>query len=108
LTGLQGHEVVVKQEYIERLQNVINEVHRCRATHKTSVYVKEETAERIVWEGEVEVFSLFGHPRAKFCYGWSEGESGEFITILELPPVDTPQAAVRVGMARHRSVAKKR
>ena len=91
---------MVNPKYIERLRNVINELHKCRATHKTSVYVKEEAEGRIVWEGDVEVFSLFGHPRAKFCYGWSEGEAAEVITVLELPPVDTPQAAVRVEMGR--------
>ena len=93
--------VVANQEYIERLRTAINELHKCRATHKTTVYVKEEAQGKIVWEGDVEVFSLFGHPRAKFCYGWSVGEGGEFITILELPPVSTPQAAVKVGMARN-------
>ena len=44
------------------------------------------------------MFSLFGHPKAKFCYGWSYGEPEEFITILELPPVDSLQAAVKVGV----------
>ena len=53
------------------------------------------------------MFSLFGHPKAKFCYGWSNGEPEEFITVLELPPVDSPQAAVKAGLARQVNQAKK-
>lgn len=32
-------------------------------------------------------------------YGWSYGEPEQFITILELPPVDSPESAVKVGVA---------
>ncbi len=52
-----------------------------------------------VWKGDVEVFALTGHPKAKRCYGWSYGEPNQFITILERPPVDSARAAVKVGMA---------
>jgi hypothetical protein len=47
----------------------------------------------------VEIFELTGHPKAKRAYGWSYGEPEEFITILELPPVDSAQSAVKVGVA---------
>ena len=69
--------------------------------------MKEEFGSRTLWEGDVEVFSLFGHPKAKFCYGWSYGEPEDFITVLELPPVDSPQAAVKVGIAHQVNQAKK-
>jgi hypothetical protein len=39
------------------------------------------------------------HPKAKRCYGWSYGEPEEFITILELPPVDSVAAAVKTGIS---------
>jgi hypothetical protein len=39
------------------------------------------------------------HPKAKRCYGWTYGEPEEFITILELPPINSPQNAVKVGVA---------
>jgi hypothetical protein len=45
----------------------------------------------------LEVFDLTGHPKAKRCYAWSYGEPEEIITILELPPVDSPESAVKVG-----------
>jgi hypothetical protein len=74
------------KEYIERLQRVIQTLHKCRATHKTSVYVKEEFPGQPAWEGDVEDFSLFGHPKAKFCYAWGHGEPEQFATILSLRP----------------------
>jgi hypothetical protein len=51
------------------------------------------------WTGDVEVFDLRGHPKAKRCYGWSYDEPEQFITILELPPVTDAQSAVKVGVA---------
>ena len=57
--------------------------------------------------GEVEVFDLTGHPKAKRCYGWSYGEPEEFITILELPPVDSAESAVKVGVAYQVKKARK-
>ena len=53
----------------------------------------------MVWHGEVEVFDLTGHPKAKRCYGWTYGEPEEFITILELPPVTDAPSAVKVGVS---------
>jgi hypothetical protein len=100
--------VVANKEYIERLETVIKNLHRCSPTHLTSVYVKEEFEGKTVWEGDVEVFSLFGHPEAKWCYGWSYGEPGQFITMLELPPVTSPQSAVKIGIANQAKEAKHR
>ena len=74
---------------------VVEHLHKCRANHVRSVRVKEEVEDKTVWEGDVEVFSLFGHPKAQWCYGWSYDEPEQFVTILELPPVDSPEAAVR-------------
>jgi hypothetical protein len=58
-----------------------------------------------VWQGDVEVFDLTGHPYAKRAYGWSHKEgkddSGErFVTVLELPPVESAETAVRVQIVK--------
>ena len=79
---------------------MIQSLYKCRATHVTSVYVKEDSEGKTVWEGDVEVFSIYAHPTAKYCYGWSYGEPAEFITILELPPVTDPHSAVKAGIMR--------
>ena len=88
-----------KQTYIERLQLTIQHLHQCAAVHRETVPVHEIFQGQTVWQGEVEVFDLTGHPKAKRCYGWTYGEPEEFITILELPPVDSPQGAVKVAVA---------
>jgi hypothetical protein len=57
-----------------------------------------------LWKGTVQVFDLIGHPKAKRLYGWHHREGkddqGErFVTVLQLPPVDSAQAAVKVAVA---------
>jgi hypothetical protein len=90
---------VASREYIERLQMVIRQLHKSDAEHIESVPVREVFGGKTVWQGNVEVFQLTGHPKAQRCYGWSYGEPEQFITILELPPVDSAQSAVKVGVA---------
>ena len=69
------------------------------AARRETVPVHEVFQGKTVWQGDVEVFDLTRHPKAKVCYAWSYNEPEEFITILELPPVDSPQTAVKVGVA---------
>ena len=90
---------VNKADYIARLQLTIQHLHNCAAVHRQTVPVREDFQGQTIWQGDVEVFDLIGHPKAKRCYGWSYGEPEEIITILELPPVDSPQSAVKVGLA---------
>jgi hypothetical protein len=99
--------VANKQDYLARLQAVIQHLHKCGAVHANTVPVREVFRGKTLWQGEVEVFDLTGHPKAKRAYGWSYGEPEEFITILELPPVDSPQAAVKVGVAHQVKKARK-
>lgn len=90
---------MASKEYIERLKLTVEHLHQCSAKHVSSTPVHEVFRGQTVWQGDVEAFDLTGHPKAKRCYGWSFGEPEEFITILELPPVDSPQSAVKVGVA---------
>ncbi|MGH3119211.1 MAG: hypothetical protein ACRDQ2_19260, partial [Gaiellales bacterium] len=39
-----------------------------------------------VWEGEVLIFALQGHPEASQCYAW-EVEYGQVTAVLGVPPV---------------------
>jgi hypothetical protein len=78
-------------------------LHGCGTVHRETVPVHEVFHGQTVWQGEVEVFDLNGHPKAKRCYGWSHREgkddSGErFVTVLEIPPVVSPLTAVRVSI----------
>ena len=90
---------MVNKDYIERLKQVIFHLHKSGAIHVGSVPVEEIFRGKTLWKGDVEVFDLTGHPKAKRCYGWTYGEPEEFITILELPPVTDARSAVKVGVA---------
>ena len=84
---------------------VIFQLHGCDSKHVESKPVHEVFQGKTVWQGIVEVFDLIRHPKAKRCYGWShrEGKSdkGErFVTVLEIPPVVSPETAVRVQIVK--------
>ena len=90
---------MASDHYILRLRLTIEHLHKCGAIWRDSVHVQDIYKGNIVWTGDAEVFDLTGHPKAIRCYGWSYGEPEEFITILELPPVKSPEDAVKVGVA---------
>ena|SRR5436190_8424270 len=90
-------------DYIERLKQVVFHLHKCDSTWIESVSVHEVFRGQTVWQGRVEVFSLSGHPKAKKAYAWShlEGASDEgerIVTVLEIPPVESPVTAVRASI----------
>jgi hypothetical protein len=87
---------------LEELRDTIERRHDCKAKHVNSVRVVEMAGFRKTWQGVVEVFELTGHPDARNCYGWRCGTSAEakYISILDIPPVTSAQAAVRLAIAR--------
>jgi hypothetical protein len=98
---------VNKQDYIARLKLKIEHLHNCSAKWRETVPVHETSQGQTAWRGDVEVYDLDGHPKAKRCYGWTYGEPEEFITIFELPPVTDAQSAVKVGVAYQIKKARK-
>lgn len=67
-----------------------------------TVPVREVFKGQTVWDGEVEVFDLNGHPKAKKCYAWgyrTETGEWEYVTVLEIPPVDSAKMAVKIAIA---------
>jgi hypothetical protein len=90
-------------EYIQELQDVIRKLHGVESSHVESVPVKETFQGRIVWEGIVEVFELYGRPKASRVYAWGhETESAErpkrHVTVLHIHPVTSPLDAVRAAI----------
>ena len=88
-------------DYIEELQATFLNLHGCTAKYLETVPVSEEFQGQIIWEGEVEVFELLDHPKAKIGYGWGHatGEHGRrYVTVLHLPPVTSPLTAVQAGI----------
>ena len=86
---------------ITQLKNAIRATHGCESLHVKSVPVVEQFEGKIAWKGRVEVFDLVGHPQAKRAYAWTyrDGDQNKTVAVLELPPVDSPQIAVKVAIA---------
>lgn len=92
-----------KQDYIAQVQVAVSQLHNCGATWRATVPVHEVFQGKTVWEGDVEVFDLHNHPKAKRAYAWShlDGKNDErtrFVAVLEIPPVESPVTAVRVSI----------
>lgn len=90
-------------DYILQLIQTIKRLHGCKATYLETVPVVEEFNGETLWQGDVEVFNV-RHPRAKRAYAWAhaDGEGDRykrFVAVLGLPPVDSPQTAVKVAIA---------
>jgi hypothetical protein len=65
-----------------------------------------------VWDGVVEVFDLVGHPKAKRAYAWShlDGDKDEktrYVAVLEIPPVVSPETAVKASIVSDSKRVKK-
>ena len=86
---------------ITQLKDAIRATHGCESLHVESVPVKEVFEGQTAWEGTVEVFDLVGHLHAKRAYAWKypDGDQNKTFTVLGIPPVDSPQSAVKVAIA---------
>lgn len=87
---------------INELTRHVEKLHGCKAHHKMSVGVKESYQNQTVWEGTVHIFDIEGHPDTDTCYAWSSPIEGsdkrKFYAVLHIPPIDSPQAAVRASI----------
>jgi hypothetical protein len=84
------------------LEEVIKEQHGCDSVHVRSEAVHEVFQGLTAWQGTVEVFDLIGHPKAKRAYVWQyedDDKRTKTVTVLEIPPVDSPQTAVKIAIA---------
>ena len=89
--------------YLRELTAKVRVLHGCKAVHVKSVPVTEISHGRVAWDGAVEVFDLTGHPNATRCYGWgypgdAKRDGLDVVTVLEIPPVVSPETAVKVAI----------
>jgi hypothetical protein len=80
------------------LRDAIRRLHECDSVPVGSVAVDEKSGDATVWEGEVEVFALSGHPTATRTYAWShetDGGGRRYIAVLGVDPIKTALDAVR-------------
>jgi hypothetical protein len=95
--------VANKKDYISALKAAIWRTHHCAATYRETVPVHETFQGKTVWKGDVEVFDLTDHPKAKRAYAWAhlDGDKDDktrFWAVIELPPVKDAKTAVQAAI----------
>ena len=87
-----------------RLQQAIRDLHGLESKHVESVEVLETFQGKTVWEGQVEVFRVRGHPQATHAYAWTyEGDDSKphHLAVLGVPPINSAQDAVKAAVVAH-------
>jgi hypothetical protein len=88
----------------ENLREAVERMYNCRATLVEVVPISETFQDRPVWQGIVHIFELTGHPQATRCYAWSSPVEGSdkrrFFAVLHIPPITSPQDAVRAAIVQ--------
>ena len=77
-------------------QHAIRKTHGAKARLLSLEAVDEHFEGEPVWQGEVLVFELKGHPTASRCYAWEM--DGQVTAVLHTGPVDSPVKAVRASI----------
>jgi hypothetical protein len=54
---------VNKQDHIAQIQVAVSQLHNCGAIWRKTVPVQEIFRGQTIWNGNVEVFDLNGHPK---------------------------------------------
>jgi hypothetical protein len=91
---------MTRPDYLAHLRTAIQATHGVESRHVESVPVKEVFKGKIVWDGDVEVFDILGHAKAKRCFAWGYQEHGQnhAVAVLEIPPVVSPETAVKAAI----------
>jgi len=76
----------------------------CTASFIEDVVVVEKFGDLTAWSGTVSVFALEDHPMAAKAYAWSspmeESTKRRYSAVLHIPPVDSPEKAVRASIVK--------
>jgi hypothetical protein len=91
-----------KAEYLDALEAAILIRHKCKPTHRETIFVREEAGEKeTVWEGYVDVFEFAGHKEAKTCFAWqhTDGKGGvKIFAVLENQFINSAKRAVQAAL----------
>ncbi len=96
--GIYGAMVTI--EYQLALEDAFRKLYGCATKYVETVPVIETWQGNTIWEGEVEVFDLVGHPKAKRGYAWAydKAKGSEIVAVLELPPMISPKTAAQASI----------
>jgi len=86
----------VNEKPLSYFEKAIQATHGAKAALERRERVVERFQGETVWEGEVLVFQLQGHPTARWCYAWEV--DGEVTAVLHAPPVKSAQDAVKAAI----------
>ena len=92
-------------DYLVRLQNAILQLNGCRSEYVETVTVSETSVsfhQNAVWQVEVAVFDVYGHPTAGRAYAWSyaiDKQATRYVVVLKIPPISSPETAVQAALA---------
>jgi hypothetical protein len=99
---------LIMKDNQEELKKVVERLHNCTAQFIEAVPVSEVFQEKPVWQGTVFVFEIKGHPQATKCYAWSSPIEGStkrrYFAVLHIPPVDSPEKAVRAAIVHDHKI----
>jgi hypothetical protein len=83
------------------LKKAVESQHGGRASLVQTVPVSDSFEGQPAWHGTIAVFELAGHPKATRPYAWTrklpDGKTRTY-AVLNIPPVDSPVAAVRAAI----------
>jgi hypothetical protein len=91
-----------KAVVIKLLAGAIKRLYKCDSVHAKTVAVFETFHGKTIWEGDVEVFTLVGHPKARRCFAWLNPRPGRLpqcVALLDIWPIISPGAAVKASIA---------
>ena len=94
------------REYRDELLTAIENRAKCGAVYLQTQPVKLSMDGKALWKGKVEVFQLKDHPLAKLAFGWgveNDQKKMEYVTVIGIPPLDSPLSAVKAFVASRRS-----
>jgi hypothetical protein len=94
---------VASPEYIEDMRRAVEHLHGCKAVYVRTEPITEIFRGETVWEGDVEIFDLTGHPKSKRAYAWRHKDGpadslDRYVAVLEYPPIDSAQKAVQAAI----------
>lgn len=91
-------------ESAENYREAVERLHGCSAHHTDTLRVVEHFEGEQVWDVQVHVFALEGHPTVQKAYAWSLPVPGSdrrrFYAVLHEGPVDSPGTAVRASIVQ--------
>jgi hypothetical protein len=78
----------------------VEHLHKCSTFHSATMPVHEVFRGQTVRKGDVEAFTLSGHPNAQRADGWSDGagDKERFFAVLEIPAVKSATDSVRASI----------